>query len=204
MTSVATNSAVRKHARVEAEREWLVFPDLPGTHLSWRKIGWGKWELVAQNERVWVTMTHRIFKPSSIADTSLTYEERPMQPPKEGSHQWVDARGESICTVTGSHWDRNEGCSMTFGTLGTLSFPVKGKWNRAVMSAINEEGDVPIRYRLNPIAGNLPIGNPPFSCNLKRVEAVVAPGAATLPHLVLLIASSCPLLLAYFQHSGGG
>lgn len=30
-----------------AEREWVAFPDKPGTHLSWRKIDRRQWELLA-------------------------------------------------------------------------------------------------------------------------------------------------------------
>jgi hypothetical protein len=38
--------AVRKMLRAEVERDWHNFPNLPGTHLSWRKAGRGSWDLI--------------------------------------------------------------------------------------------------------------------------------------------------------------
>ena len=38
--------AARKRLLAEVESEWHNFPNLPGTHLSWRKVGRGSWELI--------------------------------------------------------------------------------------------------------------------------------------------------------------
>ena len=44
--SSQSKRAVRKMLRAEVERDWHNFPNLPGTHLSWRKAGRGSWELI--------------------------------------------------------------------------------------------------------------------------------------------------------------
>ena len=43
--------AARKRLLAEVESEWHNFPNLPGTHLSWRKVGRGSWELINDSNR---------------------------------------------------------------------------------------------------------------------------------------------------------
>ncbi len=202
--NMSSSSDAKKQAQAETSREWQAFPELPGTHLSWRKVGWEKRELMASGGEVWATITRSIVKPTSIADDTGTYEKRPLQPRQGGTHQWVDAAGKSICIVRGRHYSGRAHTSMALADHGIIAFPVTGRWNRAVMSAIDESDNTLVRYRLNPTSFNIPIGNPPGGCNLKRVEAVITPSAHASPGISFLVASTCNLILNYFQHSGGG
>jgi hypothetical protein len=70
MSGMAGDANPRGRAKAETGREWQAFPDLPGTHLSWREIGWEKQELVADGGQVWATMMRRIFKWSWIGAES--------------------------------------------------------------------------------------------------------------------------------------
>jgi len=40
--------------------------------------------------------------------------------------------------------------------------------------------------------------------NYAAVEAVISPAALTIPNIELLVAVSSPLLIHYFESSGGG
>jgi len=185
------------------EREWEDIPSLPGIHLSWRKVGWGTWELITGGGEVWGNRTYRYFKLDSMTVGDRTFAVRPMQPPEQGTHQWIDGLGKAVCVVKGDHFERIAGTVMQFDGLGTISFPVRGRWNRAVMSAVDEAGVTLVRYRLNPTNHKIPVVNP-FGCNLRRVEAVVNPNIQGTPEIALLVAASCPWLLRYFEHGGSG
>ena len=148
-------------------------------------------------------MTHRFSKLDSMTVDDRTFAVRPMQPPEKETHQWVDDVGKTVCVVRGDHFERSAGTAMRFDDRGTIEFLVRGRWNRAVMSAVDESGVTLVRYRLNPTNHKIPIINP-LGCDLRRVEAVVDPAIHGMPGIALLVASSCPLLLRYFQHGGSG
>ncbi len=40
----------------EYKRQWIAFPNAPGTRLSWRRVKWRTWELVPQSSSVWATL----------------------------------------------------------------------------------------------------------------------------------------------------
>jgi hypothetical protein len=101
MTTVAIDSEDRRQSKAEAEREELALQDLPGTHLSWRKIGWAKWALVTQNGQGWATMTHRIrfaLAPMcrSVAVSEGQAPARRWAPPSRSMIRGTDAVARSL------------------------------------------------------------------------------------------------------------
>ena len=184
----------KKQARADFRRDLLAFSDLPGTHLSWRRIGWGKRDLIADDGHTWATMKYRAHRPTSIEDGWSTYEIEVLQPRQRGL-QWVDESRNCIAVVTGSHSNGRASTTMTLAGVGSLSFPAEGRWNGALMSALDDSGHTLIRYRLNPTRSLL-FGIP---WNLRRVEAVVDPAAHSVPWIAFLVASTCSLLLRFTQ-----
>jgi hypothetical protein len=61
----------RRRLTAENKNDWLEFPGLSGTHLSWRKEESGSWELLSDRGAIWATR-HR----NSITASGQNYEIR--------------------------------------------------------------------------------------------------------------------------------
>jgi DivIVA domain-containing protein len=206
----ASKRAARKLSRFEAKRsrfesdvqhsrEYLDFPTLPGRHLSWRKAERGSWELIDSNGAVRVSTSRR----DVVTSQGRTYAWRTVD--KQGF--WDAGIEELANTVTkaavlrksGGHWDHKGDTRITLTGQHEIQFPVRGVLDviYGLMSAIDESGTSLVEYRRVR------------SEHMSRfkywaVEAVINPAAPTIPNIELFIAVSSPLLIHYFESSGGG
>jgi len=185
---------------VQHSREYLDFPTLPGRHLSWRKAGRGSWELIADsNGAVRVSTSRR----GMVTSQGRTYVWRTVD--KQGfwdagiEELANTATNAAVLRKSGGHWDHKGDTRITLTGQRELQFPVRGFLDviYGLMSAIDESGISLVEYRRVR------------SEHMSRfkywsVEAVINPAALTIPNIDLLIAVSSPLLIHYFESSGGG
>lgn len=126
------------------EQEWLAFPGLPGTHLSWRKWGSGRWELVSADGEIWASS-----RGKSITVSGLNYERRSIWRNKRRNYisdrrdrtELVDSEGRSVLSWTGSHFMGRARTVLSIGGTNFI-FPVRGSKYRAktVMPAVEIGG----------------------------------------------------------------
>jgi hypothetical protein len=187
-------------ADVQHSREYLDFPTLPGRHLSWRKAGRGSWELTADsNGAVSVSTSRR----GVLTSQGRTYEWRTVD--KQGfwdagiEELANTATNAAVLRKSGGHWDHKGDTRMSLTGQRELQFPVRDLHDLiyGLMSAIDESGTSLVEYRRVS------------SKHMSRfkywaVEAVINPAALMIPSIELLIAVSSPLLIYYFESSGGG
>jgi len=191
----------------EGQQEWLDFPNLVGTHLSWRRRGIRTVELVAADGSVWAAIDNRgadLFRNTEIHADGRIFEVRQRKELKARIKDVVDMQtGETVMGITGRHYNRRGDTKAALSDQGSLEFPVRGSGPRkAVMYAIDEKGCVLIRYRLKkPTVGDWLAGR---VMSVTRVEVVVSPIAMAMPIRSVLVAASSKLLVSYFQHPSGG
>jgi hypothetical protein len=151
--------ATRKLLFAETERERQTFPNLPGKHLSLRKVSRGSWELVDdQIGSVSARCTHKA--PTRFPHV-ITSQERNYEWRRVGKRQ-LDARsrirdltnattGSAVLRRSGVHFGRKAGTQVTLAGQTELSFPVWGKGrSSALMWAIDQSGKTLIEYRYVP------------------------------------------------------
>lgn len=191
----------KKAAQAELDQRWDGFAHLPGTRLSWHKRRWGNWELVAANGEVWATVKEG-WGSTQISARGKTYERRdvsrPYEPPMEW--EWVDDAGLPVLRFKGTHFERRAGTALTLRDESAWKFPVTGRWNQGLMTAVDQWQNGYIHYRLNPPTRVLAID----AKSRRRVESVISPAAHEIPHIALIAASTPGLLLGYFSSPTSG
>ena len=182
----------------QAESEWRQFPGLPGTHLTLKKSGWHSWEYenaITGVVEMRCESSSRIRFPKSVSYEGRTYAWR-----RVGKREFMQAARvrdlvdvgteSSVLRRTGRHFDRKAGTRIV--TSGTeLSFPVTGRRECAVMSAIDGSGNSLIEYR---------------SIKWKSKwtsEIAINPESLTVPQVYLIAAVSSRLILDFFANAGG-
>jgi len=186
--------AEKAHVDADAAKEWDAFPDLPGTHLSWRRSHGKVRELVSADGRVWAKVRPPVASGRSwVSVGSRTYtvkrvidEDRALYLLPVARHflniayhfDLVDERSKPVLSWQGRHFDHQAGTRVTLSDRTTYRFPVRGQIAKAIMSAVATEGGRPlIRYRL------LNAWNPPILSQHTTnrwdysVEVVVGPEA---------------------------
>lgn len=172
-------------AKAELEKHWEGFDRLAGTHLSWYRTGTRKWDLATRSGEVLASADSSRFTVGGA-----TYETR-----VEDHAKWlVDEAGTPVLHFEGRHFEGKADTKVRLRDQSMLSFPVIGRWNRAIMSAIDESGDTLVQYRLGPPTHGLPIK----SYSLRRVDSVVTPSATEVPDISLIVATTPKLLFRYF------
>jgi DivIVA domain-containing protein len=187
----------REEFRVHV-KEWADFPNLPGKHLSWRRAGRGSWELITNpNGAVSVSASKR----DVLTAHGRTYAWRTVD-----KHGFWDAGIEELTNIatnapvlrkSGGHWDHKGDTRVTLTGQRELQFPVRGISGVGTMSAIDDSGNRLVEYRRMSSKHQ-------SRFTYSAVEAVVSPAALTIPNIELLVAVSSPLLIRYFESSGGG
>ena len=194
--------AARKRLLAEVESEWHNFPNLPGTHLSWRKVGRGSWELI--NDSNGAVSTRRERRRSTPRGHVFTSQGRTYAWQRVSS-RWKSpaadlvnvATNAQVLRISGGHFNGRAGTRVTLTGQGEIQFPVRGTGGRALMSAIDESGNCLVEYR---------------SVQAKRgafwyhstSDVAIDPNTLTTPQIELLVAVSATFLPSYFQSGGGG
>jgi hypothetical protein len=190
---------VRQAISKQADIEWHRFPDLSGKHLHLRKSGWSSWEYTNGTtglvEMRCQTGSFTRF-PKSVSYAGRTYEWRRVGKRKFNQaarvRELINAGTKSpVFRRTGRHFEGRAGTRIV--TPGTeISFPVKGRRQSAVMSAIDGSGNHLIEYRS-------------IRRNSKwTTEIVINPEFLTVPQIHLIVAVSSRLIFDFFQTGGGG
>jgi hypothetical protein len=182
----------------QVEAEWQRFSDLPGTHFSLSKSGWHSWEY-ANNTTGLVEMkceaSGQTRFPKSVSYQGRTYAWR-----RVGTRKFMQAaRVRDLVDVgtqapvlqrTGRHFDGGAGTRIATPS-ADLSFPVKGRRECAVMSAVDRSGNRLIEYR-----------------SIRRdsqwtTEIAITPDFLSLPQIHLIAAVSSRLIFDFFASAGG-
>ena len=197
-----------RQSETEAERTWHDFPNLPGTHLSFRHVGerryWdlsGISELVAADgsvlgTREWAGLGGRWLKVViKVQDRTYRWQRLGHKIPGRhynGVSELVAVEGEeSVLRTEGLHFSYKAGTRVTLSDKRSFALPVSGRnQNTAVMSAVDDSGHTLLLYRLVPSRG----------C----VEVVLSPAAVVTPEAVLLILSTVTCLSLYFKPAVAG
>jgi hypothetical protein len=203
----------RKNVLAQARADWRQFPELPGTHLSFRRSGRGSYELVTSNDSVWAASTGGHFSrpKSTIRVRGRAYRWQLVGPslgrvrttaeafgtPTGREREVVDATTNlPVLHMTGRHFSLQCGTRVVLSDGSAISLPVRGnRPGNAVMAAIDERGAVLIQYRLLRPKSFRPYQN---------VEVVVSPEARSVPGIELLVAVTAHCLLTYPAPTGGG
>ena len=127
----------RRRLAAANEQEWLAFPGLPGTHLTWRKSGSGNWDLVSAEGAIWATRrgksvvaSDRIYEICRIRTNDSFINPRYRT-------ELVDSAGSAVFSWTGTH---SAGRARTVLSLRGVDdeFPLRGSMykTKTVMSAV--------------------------------------------------------------------
>jgi DivIVA domain-containing protein len=202
----ATGSLSKRATKRQLEREefrlhvkeWADLPNLPGKHLSWRRAGRGSWELITNsNGAVSVSASKR----DVLTSHGRTYAWRTVDKQgfwDSGIEELVNAATNApVLRKSGSHWDHKGDTRVTLIGQRELHFPVRGFLGAGTMSAIDDSGNSLVEYRRMRSKHQ-------SRFKYAAVEAVISPAALTIPNIELLVAVSSPLLIHYFESSGGG
>ena len=198
----------RRRLAAENELEWLAFPGLPGTHLTWRKGGSGSWDLVSASGAVWVTRRRQ-----SITVSGRSYEIRHVWKNKRRNYifdrldrqELVDATGSVVFSWKGTHFSGRAGTVLTLrGT--DYAFPIRGSVNKAktVMSAVEIGGSGQSLAWFRLTCGSFRARNQWRTWNPGPVEVVVSPESLSTHQMALLIAVATSWIRSYFDTPGGG
>jgi hypothetical protein len=202
-SEIASGSPSKRRLAEEGEQEWLEFPNLIGNHLSWRRSGSRDLELMAADGSVWATINNPggdLHSHGVIWADGRAFEVRQHKELKAWVRDVVDIEtDETAIVITGSHFDGKAGTRARISSQVSLEFPVKGHApTRAVMYAVDDTGNVLIRYRMKrPKVGAWVAGL--LLQSVTPVEVVVSPTAIAIPNSSLLVAASSKLLVTYFQ-----
>jgi hypothetical protein len=201
-----SGSRIGRQSDRGGQQEWLDFPKLIGTHLSWRRSTGRTVELVAADGSVWATITNRggdLFRHTKVLVDGRTFEVRLRKERKARFRALVDSQtDETVLEMTGRHFNRRGDTKAILSDRLSLEFPVAGsRPTRAVMHAVDDMGNVLIHYRLKKVT----VGDWWASRlrGVKRVEIVVTPMAMAIPNCSVLVAGTSKLLVTYFEHPSG-
>ncbi len=158
--------AAQRGATTESFDKWLQFPDRRGRHLTVRRIGFQKYELLERGQIVaimrgrwsgrWsptsieVCGKHYVVRRSRLDNLSGPFWLAPFgllgSPPVE---VYDRATGLQILEMVGRHWDWAERATVELMMdQGTLRFPVRGtNQGNAIMSCVNDSGAVLLEMR---------------------------------------------------------
>lgn len=194
----------RRRLAAANEQEWLAFPGLPGTHLTWRKSGSGNWDLVSAEGAIWATRrgksvvaSDRIYEICRIRTNDSFINPRYRT-------ELVDSAGSAVFSWTGTH---SAGHARTVLSLGGVDyeFPLRGSMykTKTVMSAVETgEPGLPLaQFRLT--SGWYRAGLSWSYFPPRSVEVVVSPGFPMIPQMALVIAVASPWLRSYFRGNSG-
>jgi hypothetical protein len=202
---VSSRSDARRQAQSEAKRTWQAFPELPGTHLSWRRTGLFTVELTAPRDLVWASVKcPRLYsnRGDAIDANRRHYEVRRIGKPKDQVKEVVDVKtGATVMTMTGTHFAGRATTRVTMPNDVSLTFPVAGSATTATMSAVNDAGDTLIRYRVNKPKGGVRAIGPVL--DLIPVEVTVTDAAESISSLALVIATTSGFARSFFRSPGG-
>lgn len=194
------------------DREWTTFPDLPGTHLSWRSAGRRTWALVSQTGDLWATLQPPVDSDGCrVTVQNMTYVVREV-----GGHvrrtskkyplrrvNAIDSNGTSALSWQSGHYRQQAGTILNLKDGRQLSCPVRRNGNRTLMSAV-EHGVSElalIRYRLIRGITWLP---PSLSLHqIYSVQIVVSDDGLSIPDLALLVAMTSHLPWFFSLVPGG-
>lgn len=201
---MSSRSDARRQAQSDTAHEWQAFPELPGTHLSWRRTGLFAVDLLAPNGLVWASVDcPRLYSNHGavINAHGRTYEMRSSGKSKDQINELVDvANGATVMTMTGIRYGGRATTRLSTPSDVSLTFPVTGSVTTATMSAIDDAGDRLIRYRVNkPKGGVWAIG---AVLDLIPVEVVVTDVAESIPSLALVIAATSGFVRSFFRRPG--
>ncbi len=185
--------------RQEHQLEWDRFPNLPGTHLSWRRSGIQTFDLVSTGNSVWATVHARGAYGSKanhrlrIIVNGRTYSSRRVGRSKDAKRELVDvSNGRVIFSSTGLHYNNHANTQVVSPGEGSFRFPVRSTRRAGLMSAIDESGKVLAEFRLkNQLVG--------YGVGLLKVEAVVGSVADSCSNIALLVIFGSPLLPWFFR-----
>lgn len=190
------------------EREWLAFPGLPGTHLSWRKGRSGSWDLVTASGEIWATR-----RRNSITASGRSYEVRYIWKNKRRNYifdRWhrqelVDSTGSVVFSWEGTHFAGRAGTVLTFRGKD-YEFPIPGSTRKAktVMSAVEIGGSGHRLARFRLTCGSYRAANHWRSWNPRPVEVVATSDSLSNLQMALMIAVASSWLRSYFDTPGGG
>ena len=197
---MASKSRASKQAAAEVEQDWRTFPRLPGTHLSWCRRKWRTWDLVSGQGAVWATIRHAggVY---GVGSEHLNVEVKGRSfemtrqcwtgQPDYSARELTDSTGTSVLRRSGSHFHWHAGSVVWLLDGGTFTFPVVGRTNKALMSAVDESGVSVIRYRLVTVRLAHIASN--FGYGRMKVEIVVSP-QVSIPRIELLVAVTYAIL----------
>lgn len=194
----AAKKGMQQAMMKRAESEWRQFPGLPGTHLTLKKSGWHSWEYENASTgavEMRCESSSRIRFPKSVSYEGRTYAWR-----RVGKREFMQAARvrdlvdvgteSSVLRRTGRHFDGKARTRIVTSTT-ELSFPVKGRRECAVMSAIDGSGSSLIEYRS-------------IKWNSKWTsEIAINPEFLTVPQIYLIAAVSSRLIFDFFTSGGG-
>jgi hypothetical protein len=194
------------------DREWTTFPDLPGTHLSWRAAQRRTWELVSKTGDLWATV-----RPPVDADGCRVSVQNMIYVVREvGGHvrrtskkyplrqvNAVDSNGISALSWQGGHYRQQADTLLNLKDGRQLKCPVRRTGNRTLMSAVEHRDPELslIRYRLTRGITWLP---PSLSLRqIYSVQIVVSDDGLAIPDLALLVAMTSHLPWFFSLIPGG-
>ena len=190
----------RRRPTAENKHDWLEFPGLSGTHLSWRKEESGSWELLSDSGAIWATR-----RRNSITASGQNYEIRHVMKSKRRNFildrvlrkELVDSAGSAVLSWTGGHYTGKAGTVLSIGGRN-YAFPLRGsKYNaKTVMPAVEVGGSgSPIaRFRLTCGWYRAAQGRNP-----RPVEVVVSPDSLPDHQMALVVAVASPWLRSWFD-----
>jgi hypothetical protein len=204
-------AATKKEMMAKYKRQWLAFPNAPGTRLSWRRVKWRTWELAPESGSAWATL--RLEGGSFVGPERCVITVKDQKFEMQGGtwgvrttdqsdRHLVSSTGTSVLQRSGVHFGRSAGTSVRLSHQGVYTFPVTGHFNTGLMSAVDRAGNTLIRYRLHVVRpAQAVIG---FGYGRMKVEMMVSPEALSIQNIELLAAATSELLPAYFQSDSSG
>ena len=190
------------------KKDWLAFPDLPGTHLTWRKAGSGRWDLVSEDGSLWASR-----KGWSVSASDRHYEiknvwtdgkKRSLSGLGLVRRELVDSSGTVALSWTGQHYGGSAGTVLSLGGV-EYAFPIRGSVYKTknVMSAVEVGGsNSPIaRFRLT--TGFSRTGTTWKYYPPRSVEVVIRRESLPRPQMALTVAVASSWLRSYFRAGGG-
>ncbi len=201
----------KRAAAADAKDQWREFPHLAGTHLSFRTLKRGSWEVVAADGVIWTTSCDGYFLNPKSTISMRGHEYRwqmehsyPRYQLKMGrplDRELVDvASGASVLRMEGVHFESRAGTRVTMADHTAIELPVTGRSIfHATMAAVDESGNRVMQYRVNWSADRRAAFRNPY----KVTEVVVTSAGRTIPNIELLAAVTAGCLRGYFKRRGG-
>jgi hypothetical protein len=178
------SESTKRRWSAQVGQEWADFPTLPGSHLSFRHTGWRSWAPVAQDGSVWASCRGGFFSSSraTILSQGRSYVWRHVGTRQDWIRDLVDVESDAlVMRVTGRPTYMRYATKVQLSDHTSFTLPLRGdKHKTAVMSAIDQSGNVLVRYRMK--------GTPWIPPPCRWIEVVVSPDAHSLPRIELLCA----------------